>query len=42
MILHGLDRTAARDKRGDEEIKNGFHGPNVHDRLAKREQIQPA
>ena len=42
MILHGLDRTAARDKRGDEEIKNGFHGTNVPDRLAKREQIQPA
>ncbi|MED5278022.1 MAG: hypothetical protein VYD86_02800, partial [Verrucomicrobiota bacterium] len=25
MILHGLDGTAAHDKRGDEEIKNGFH-----------------
>ena len=42
MILHGLDRTAARNKRGDEEIKNGFHVPNVPDHLAKREQIQPA
>ena len=25
-LFHRLDGTAARDKRGNEEIKNGFHG----------------